>query len=250
MQRRENKINGFALEICANSVSSAKAAEQGGATRIELCQSLELGGTTPSWGLLKNVLHETELGVHVLIRPRTGDFVYHADEVKEMIDDITQCKDLGASGVVIGALTTEGEVDIAIMEDLVKATGDMKLVFHRAFDRCKDPLSSVQQIIDLGFDRILTSGQESSAYAGRNLLKELVDGFGQEIEIMPGAGVNEENIEQIILSTGARSVHSSAKVIYPSAMVYENPNFSEMNEPEIRSDKEKVREMVEILKKL
>lgn len=250
MQRREYKINGFGLEICANSIASAKAAEQGGATRIELCQSLELGGTTPSWGLLKNVLHETELGVHVLIRPRTGGFVYSPDEVKEMIDDIKQCKDLGASGVVVGALTVEGEVDTTVMKDLIKAAEGMTLVFHRAFDRCKDPLHSVRDIIDLGFDRILTSGQESSAYKGRELLKKLVDEFGKDIEIMPGAGVNEENLEQIIGSTGVRSIHSSAKAIYPSSMVYENPNFSEMNEPEIRSNEEKVRELVEILKKL
>lgn len=250
MQRRENKVNGFDLEICANSIASAKAAERGGATRIELCQSLELGGTTPSWGLLKNVLHETELGVYVLIRPRTGDFVYNEEEVKEMVDDIQQCKDLGASGVVIGALTREGDVDTAVMEELIKAAKGMKLVFHRAIDSCRDPELNIRKIIDLGFDRILTSGQQSSAYKGRKILKEWVSEFGGEIEVMPGAGIDEGNLEEIIRTTGVHSVHSSAKTIYPSKMTYENPAFSEMNEPEIQSDEEKVRKLVDILKKL
>lgn len=250
MERIEKKINGYELEICANSFFSAQAADRGGATRIELCQSLELGGTTPSYGLIKSVLKETQLGVYVLIRPRGGDFVFSEPEINEMIYDIELCKDMGASGVVVGALNPSGEVDKQVMSRFLQVTGNMKMVFHRAFDRCRDPYTSMEQIIDLGCVRVLTSGLQDTAFKGRTLLKDLIDKYGDKIEIMPGAGVNSENIKDILLQSGAKSIHSSAKIKVPTQMEYENPNFSEMNEDEIRSSQEDIEQLAALLKKL
>lgn len=248
--RKENTINGYSLEICANSIASAKAADVGGATRIELCQSLELGGTTPSYGLIKSVMQHTNLGVYVLIRPRTGDFVYSSSELDEIRYDIALCQDLGCNGVVVGALDIEGHVDMDNMESLMRVAPDMQFIFHRAFDRCRDPFASLEQIIQLGCTRILTSGLRASAFEGRELLRELVDRAEGRIEIMPGAGVNTANIEEILNYTGAKAIHSSAKKILKSTMKYENPNFSEMNEDLWMTDQVIVEELVHILKKL
>ncbi|HLQ98835.1 MAG TPA: copper homeostasis protein CutC [Sphingobacterium sp.] len=251
MERIERKINEYELEICANSFCSAQAADRGGATRIELCQSLELGGTTPSYGLIKSVLKETQFGVYVLIRPRGGDFVFSDSEINEMIYDIELCKDMGASGVVVGALKPSGEIDKQVMNRFLKVTGNnMKMVFHRAFDRCRDPYTSMEQIIDLGCVRVLTSGLQDTAFKGRALLKRLIDKYGEEIEIMPGAGVNSGNVKDILLDSGAKSIHSSAKIELPTQMKYENPNFSEMNEDKIRSSQERIEQLVALLKKL
>lgn len=248
--RRENIINGYSLEICANSFVSAKAADLAGASRVELCQSLELGGTTPSYGLIKNVLEHTRLGVYTLIRPRTGDFVYNSSELDEIRYDIALCQDLGCDGVVIGVLDNEGRVDMKSMESLMRVAPDMPVVFHRAFDRCRDPFASLEQIIQLGCKRILTSGLHANAFEGRELLRELVDRAAGRIEIMPGAGVNTTNIKEILLSTGAKAIHSSAKKTVKSNMQFENPSFSEMNEDLWMTDQGIVEELVHILKKL
>lgn len=248
--RKENTINGYSLEICANSIASAKAADVGGATRIELCQSLELGGTTPSYGLIKSVMQHTNLGVYVLIRPRTGDFVYSVAELDEIRYDIELCQDLGCNGVVIGVLDVNGNVDMKSMESLVRIASDMQIVFHRAFDRCQDPFTSLEQIIQLGCQRILTSGLQSNAFEGRDLLRQLIDTAGSRLEIMPGAGVNTANIENILSHTGAKAIHSSAKKTLKSTMKYENPYFSEMNEDLWMTDQVVVEELVHILKKL
>lgn len=248
--RVEKKINGYSLEICASSSYSAQVADSCGATRIELCQSLELGGTTPSYGLIKSILEKTKLGVYVLIRPRSGDFVYSKDELDEMKADIELCKNLGCSGVVIGALDKYGNVDVKKMGELISVAGSMTVVFHRAFDRCREPLENLQKIIDLGCKRVLTSGLKSTAYQGMDVIKELVDFSDGRIEIMPGAGVNEKNITELMHFTGAESVHSSAKVLSKSSMEYENPYFSEMNEDIIESDIKVVNELINALKKL
>lgn len=246
----EKSINGIHLEICANSLSSAKEAQLGGASRVELCQNLENGGTTPSYGQIKLVREALEIGVHVLIRPRAGDFLYSDDEFAEIKEDILYCKEAGCDGVVIGILTKDGGVDKVRMQVLVDLAKPMCVVFHRAFDRCAEPLKSLEDIIELGCDRILTSGLKNSAWEGRELIKALVDKADGRIEIMPGAGIDESNVKAIIEFTGVRSVHSSAKVLEASKMVYNQTNVKGMDEDVISSSSERVAQIIEQIKSL
>ena len=215
------------IEICANSVESAVKAQEGGAYRVELCAGIPEGGTTPSFGdirMARQLLQETKL--HVIIRPRGGDFLYSHLELEIMLHDIKVAKQLGADGVVFGCLTADGNVDIAAMKMLMNAVGDMNVTFHRAFDMCKNPKEALEQIIELGCTRILTSGQEENALAGIPLLKELIEQADGRIIIMPGCGVNPNNILQIAEETGASEFHFSGRSACESLMTYRNPKVS------------------------
>ncbi|WP_312136730.1 copper homeostasis protein CutC [Sphingobacterium sp.] len=246
----EKSIKGIHLEICANSLFSAKEAQRGGASRVELCQNLENGGTTPSYGQIKLVREALEIGVHVLIRPRGGDFLYSEEEFGEMKEDILYCKEVGCDGVVIGILNQDGGVDKVRMQELVDLAKPMCVVFHRAFDRSADPLKSLEDIIELGCDRLLTSGLQNSAWEGRELIKSLADQAAGRIEIMPGAGIDESNVRAIIEYTGVTSVHSSAKVVEASKMVYNQRNVAGMDEAVISSSSKRVAELIEQIKSL
>jgi len=246
----ETEINGYKLEICANSTYSAKQAQLGGASRVELCQNLENGGTTPSYGQIKLTREALSIGVHVLIRPRSGDFLYTQQEINEIAQDIVFCKSVGCDGVVIGVLTPGGDVDKIKMQELVDLAKPMKVVFHRAFDRCANPFQALEDIIALGCDRILTSGQQNSAFEGKKLLKSLIEKSQGRIEIMPGAGVDENNLHEILQFTGAKSIHSSAKVTERSKMIFSNEKIIGMDEDQIFSSKEKVIKLVEKIKSL
>lgn len=200
------------IEICANSVESAVKAQEGGAYRVELCAGIPEGGTTPPFGdmrMARQLLQQTKL--HVIIRPRGGDFLYSPLEQEIMLHDIKVARQLGADGVVFGCLTAEGDVDMDAMKKLMNAVGDMNVTFHRAFDMCKDPKKALEQIIELGCTRILTSGQEANAVKGIPLLKELVEQADGRIIIMPGCGVNPNNIRQIAEETGASEFHFSGR---------------------------------------
>ena len=215
------------IEICANSVESAVKAQEGGAYRVELCAGIPEGGTTPSFGdirMARQLLPKTKL--HVIIRPRGGDFLYSKLELDIMLHDIKVARQLGADGVVFGCLTAEGNVDIPAMKMLMNAVGDMSVTFHRAFDMCKNPQEALEQIIALGCNRILTSGQEPNAVKGIPLLKELVKQADGRIIIMPGCGVNPSNILQIAEETGASEFHFSGRSTYESGMIYRNPKVS------------------------
>lgn len=215
------------IEICANSVESAIKAQEGGAYRVELCAGIPEGGTTPPFGdmrMARQMLHQTKL--HVIIRPRGGDFLYSPLEQEIMLHDIKVARQLGADGVVFGCLTAEGDVDMVAMKKLMNAVGDMNVTFHRAFDMCKDPFIALEQIIELGCTRILTSGQESNAVKGIPLLKELVKQADGRIIIMPGCGVNPENIKQIAEETNATEFHFSGRSSYESDMIFRNPKVS------------------------
>lgn len=216
------------LEICCGTWASAQAAAQGGAHRIELCSALSEGGITPSVGLLKKALTLKHLlNVHVLIRPRSGDFVYTSDEVELMCTDIRMAVSLGADGVVIGALTPDGDVDREVCRQMVlAANGVQHITFHRAFDMCRDADAAMQQIIDLGCDRILTSGLAPTAEAGIPMLKHLVERAAGRISIMPGSGVGVGNARAILLQTGANEIHASARSIVHSTMRYHNPTVN------------------------
>jgi len=215
------------IEICANSVESAVKAQQAGAYRVELCAGIPEGGTTPSFGeirMARQLLKETKL--HVIIRPRGGDFLYSPLEQEIMLHDIKVARQLGADGVVFGCLTPEGDVDMPLMEKLMNAVGDMSVTFHRAFDMCKNPKEALEQIISLGIQRILTSGQEATAEKGIPLLKELVDQADGRIIIMPGCGVNAGNIRKIAEGTGTSEFHFSGRSTVESGMVYRNAKVS------------------------
>lgn len=215
------------IEICANSVESAVKAQEGGAYRVELCAGIPEGGTTPSFGdirMARQLLQKTKL--HVIIRPRGGDFLYSHLELEIMIHDIKVARQLGADGVVFGCLTSDGNVDIPAMKMLMNAVGNMDVTFHRAFDMCRNPQEALEQIIELGCSRILTSGQESDAFKGIPLLKELVKQADGRIIIMPGCGVNPNNIRQIAEETGTSEFHFSGRSTYESGMIYRNPKVS------------------------
>jgi copper homeostasis protein len=199
------------LEICAASLPSAVAAQAGGAHRIELCQNLEQGGITPSYGLIRQVLAEVSLPVFVLIRPRPGGFVYSAAELAIMRADIALCHDLGCAGVVLGALDTAGHVALAECQSLIEQAGPLRVTFHRAFDACANQSQALEDIISLGCQRILTSGGQPSAEAGQAQLAALVAQAAGRIQIMPGAGITAGNVQALAARTGAQEFHASAK---------------------------------------
>lgn len=217
----------YQFEVCANSVESCIAAQAGGADRVELCAGIPEGGTTPSYGdilIAREALQRTRL--HVIIRPRGGDFLYSPTEQRIMLKDIDNARHLEADGVVFGCLTAEGDVDIPLMEQLMEAAQDMSVTFHRAFDVCRNPQKALEDIIRLGCNRVLTSGQQSTAEQGIPLLKELQQQAAGRITLLAGCGVNEANITRIARETGIREFHFSARENIKSHMLYHNPAVS------------------------
>ena len=240
------------LEVCIGSLQSAIAAKQGGATRVELCSALEIGGITPSAGLMKAVRQVAGLKMHVLIRPRGGDFLYDRAEVDSMIHDILLAKQYGADGIVIGALKADGSIDMETCRQLVTAAQGMQITFHRAFDMCNDPLRAIQEIRDLGCQRLLTSGQAPSALLGLPLLQQLI-AMQTGVTIMPGCGVKSCNVAEIIRQSQAMEVHASARRSYPSPMQYRSESVK-MGNPDqdefarFETDETEVRAIVNELK--
>lgn len=217
----------YKFEICANSVESCVEAQRGGADRVELCAGIPEGGTTPSYGdiiVARKVLDTTKL--HVIIRPRGGDFLYSDLEKEIMLEDVRMARQLGVDGVVFGALLPNGDIDMEFMQQLMAESEGMSVTFHRAFDVCRDPFEALEQIIELGCDRILTSGQMPKAEEGVDLLKQLVDKAGDRIIIMPGCGVNVGNIYQIAQATGAKEFHFSARSKRESGMEFRRSRVS------------------------
>jgi len=198
------------LEVCCADLQSVKAAIEGGAHRIELCRSLEVDGLTPSKEMMESAI-SLGIPVQVLIRPREGDFVYNEEEVQSMIRDIRLAKQLGANGVVIGALKEDGTIDEETIRRLVDEAKGLSITFHRAFDVCSQPLVALEKIISLGCNRLLTSGQASTAEQGIPLLKQLVEQSAGRLIIMPGAGVNKDNARRILSETGAHEIHGSLR---------------------------------------
>lgn len=209
------------LEICCYSLQSCINAQLGGANRIELCNGLFEGGTTPSIGLMKFAVEAVDIPVYPIIRPRGGDFVYSETELKIMEEDIIQAKAAGAKGVVIGILKPDGMVNILETKRLVELAKPMGVTFHRAFDMTADPLQALEDIIETGCERILTSGQQNYAIDGANLLKELVVAANGRIEIMAGSGVGIRNAETLA-KTGVDALHLSAKKESESPMKFRN----------------------------
>jgi len=209
-QHPGGNVPGRFIECCCTSLHEALQAQEGGASRIELCENLELGGVTPRIELVESVLANCSIPVNVLIRSRAGDFVYDEDEIGEMIEDIVRYRKLGINGVVIGALCKDGNVDLKAMKCLIEAARPLLVTFHRAFDVCSDPQKAFEDIISLGCERLLTSGHESNALDGSALIADLVRKAGSRITIMAGCGIRPSNILQIESITHAPEYHSSS----------------------------------------
>ena len=216
----------YRFEICANSVASCIAAQEGGANRVELCAGIPEGGTTPSYGMIRSARECISIALNVIIRPRGGDFLYSEEEINEMLYDIRVAKELGADGLVFGCLLPDGSVDKVNMARLMEAAGDTPVTFHRAFDHSADPLQALEDIIELGCARILTSGCRPTALEGAGLLAKLVEKAGDRLIIMPGCGVKESNIAEIARLSGAREFHFSAREPVLSGMVFRNPEVA------------------------
>ena len=233
------------LEICAASLPSALAAQTGGAHRIELCQNLEQGGITPSYGLIRQVLAQLSIPVFVLIRPRPGGFVYSPDELAIMRADIDICRELGCAGVVLGALDERGRVALAACRELMAGAGAMEVTFHRAFDSCPNQPQALEDIIALGCQRVLTSGGQPTAARGQAQLATLVAQAAERIGIMPGAGVSAANIQELARQTGAREFHTSAKRQWPA-----NPADGLFQAERFETDATLVAQLVEVARAL
>ena len=219
------KREDFKIEVCANSVESVEAAVRAGADRVELCAGMPEGGTTPSWGTIRLARERMDAGLHVIIRPRGGDFLYSDLECEVMLRDIEEARRIGVDGLVFGCLTADGQVDVKRMKDLMAAAGGLPVTFHRAFDMCCDPLQALRDVRALGCRRILTSGQEATAEAGIPLLKRLVEA-SEGVIIMPGCGVNASNVARIARETGAHEFHLSARVAVEGGMRFRNSRVS------------------------
>lgn len=236
------------IEVCVDSVESAMAAERGGADRVELCDNLLEGGTTPSAGAIAIARERLTIKLQVIIRPRGGDFCYSDVEFAVMRHDVGLAKQLGADGVVIGILTSDGEIDVARTRELIELARPLSVTFHRAFDMSRDPYRALEQLIELGVDRILTSGQEPSVIEGLDLIAELVQLAGDRVIIMPGGGT-ERNIHKVVARSGVREVHVTGTTSVESPMRFRNQRVfmgGELRPPEysrLTTDPERIREL-------
>ncbi len=208
------------IEIAANSLQSAINAQLGGASRIELCSDLELGGITPSAGLIRKVRSVLHIPIFVLIRPRAGDFIYSDYEFETMLSDIEFCKSEKIDGIVTGILDNDAKIDKERLLLIKEVAGLLPITFNRAFDVTASSDDAIQTLIECGIERVLTSGQKSSAIDGRFLIKQLVENYGRKIIIMPGSGINENNIVPISDFTGAKEFHTSSRILIKSQMVH------------------------------
>ncbi|MCU0338337.1 MAG: copper homeostasis protein CutC [Spirosomaceae bacterium] len=213
------------IEVCAFSIESCLNAQQAGARRVELCAGLYEGGTTPSHGMIARARQLLQIQLYVMIRPRGGDFCYDEEEFEVMRQDIQTAKNLGADGVVFGILNPDGTIDVKRNAELVQWARPMGVTFHRAFDRALAPLQALEDVIQTGAERILTSGQQPTAIAGRDLLKTLVNAAAGRIEIMAGAGVNSQNALSLA-QTGAHALHLTGKTTRAGQMTFKNTNLT------------------------
>lgn len=213
------------IEVCSYNYQSAINAMQAGADRIELCDNMYEGGTTPSYGLITQLREKLDIDINVMIRPRGGDFFYDDFEFEVMKHDIEMCKQLRANGVVFGILKQDGSIDVERTSELRDIAGQMSVTFHRAFDMSADLSSSLDNLISTGIDRVLTSGGFNTALEGRDVIKELVTKSNGNIIIMPGSGINFENISYLKEYTGANEFHLSAKMPVESKMQFRKQNI-------------------------
>lgn len=241
------------LEICCYSVESALLAAKCGADRIELCQNYTEGGTTPSFGSIRTALAHLQIPLNVMVRPRGGDFLYSSIEFEIMKQEVQQLKTMGANGVVVGFLQADGQIDLKRTQEMIDLAGDMEVTFHRAFDMCRDPMLALEQLIELGVTRILTSGAKVNVVEGMNMLTQLIEKADQRIIVMPGCGLTPDNLSELLHRTQAMEVHSASKTFISSRMTYVNPDVSMGRVTEVEEyqtisvDEDRIRAMVDIL---
>ena len=236
----------YKLEICVGSIGSALIAQAFGADRIELCDNLAEGGTTPSYGMIVQSKMKLEIPFFPIIRPRGGDFVFTRDEFQIMREDVLCCREMGCKGVVIGILRKDSTVDMERCAELIALAGDMEITFHRAFDRCLSMERSLEDLVELGCHRVLTSGGKEFASEGAEKLRSLVRQAGFRINIMPGSGITHRNLQKIAAETGAYEFHSTAKTLVENSM---DP-VSTQPYRTMEADGEHVKKLKEILKQI
>jgi copper homeostasis protein len=238
------------LEIAANSLGSALAAQEGGADRVELCDNLGEGGTTPSFGTLAVARDRLRIPLYALFRPRTGDFCYDAAEVEVMLRDIESCVGLGCDGVVIGALDIDGCVDEAVCRELIAAAGSLGVTFHRAFDAARDQALALDSIIALGCERVLTSGGEPDALTGAARIAGFVKQAGSRLRVMAGAGIDAGNIREVAARSNAHEFHGSGRILCSSPSRHRNDRLHGLDFERRETDSARVRAMVDALSRL
>ncbi len=245
----------FSLETCAYSSHSVSIAAHADAHRVELCSGRLEGGTTPSLGLIQEALKFAGLGVYPIVRPRGGDFCYSTSEFNEMLRDVEMCRNIGVQGIVTGILFPDGSFDISRLQQLKDIAGPMDFCIHRAIDMCNNPLQALEQLIDLGVKRVLSSGARNTAIEGINVLEQMIQCSNGRIEIMAGSGVNVNQIETL-WKVGIRHFHASASSNFPSLMQFRNPQITMGKEGDqdeyqrTEADPQKVQSMMEKLVEL
>lgn len=218
------------IEIATSDFLTTRSAVEGGADRIELCANLAEGGTTPSYAHIKKCREAFDIALFPIIRPRGGDFLYTKDEFEIMKNDIKLCKELGCEGIVIGLLNMDGTIDMTRTSELIELAYPLEVTFHRAFDRCKDPFVALEELIEIGCQRILTSGQKPTVSEGVDLIAELNKKADDRIIILPGSGVRKENIKMLAEKTGCIEFHSSLRGKGKSPMQFIHPAFANSEE--------------------
>ncbi len=216
----------YILECCVDSVESAIEAEKGGANRLELCANLIIGGTSPSLALFEKVKENTSIKINVLLRPRFGDFLYSDYEFEILKEEVKLFRNAGADGVVIGCLRADGTIDSSKMEELIALAEGMHITMHRAFDMTENPYEALREAKRLGVNTILTSGQRNTALEGKELIKDLIEEAGDDLEILVGSGVNAEVIKEFLYESKAYAFHMSGKETLTSGMLYKNEKVS------------------------
>ena len=220
----------YIIEIATSDFLTTKSAVEGGADRVELCANLAEGGTTPSYAHIKKCREAFDIALFPIIRPRGGDFLYTKDEFEIMKNDIKLCNELGCEGIVIGLLNMDGTIDMTRTSELIEHAYPMDVTFHRAFDRCKDPFAALEELIEIGCQRILTSGQKPTVSEGVDLIAALNRKADDRIVIMPGSGVRKENIKMLADKTGCVEFHSSLRGKAKSPMQFIHPAFANSEE--------------------
>ncbi|PZR24869.1 MAG: copper homeostasis protein CutC [Citrobacter freundii] len=220
----------YLIEIATSDFITTRSAVEGGADRIELCANLAEGGTTPSAGMIRQCRESFDVLLYPIIRPRGGDFLYTEEEFQIMLHDVKLCRELGCDGVVIGMLLADGRIDLPRTTQLVQAAYPLGVTFHRAFDRCVDPFAALEQLIEAGCERILTSGQKPAAPDGVEMIAQLNKTADHRIIIMPGSGVRVDNVRQLADQTGCTELHSSLRRKAKSRMDFIHPGFASSEE--------------------
>lgn len=234
------------FEVCAFNIQSAIIAQRAGAARVELCDNPVEGGTTPSYGTIKETRERISILLYPIIRPRAGNYYYDKEEYSIIKRDILMCRELGCDGISVGAQTIDSEIDTGMLKRIVEWAGPLGVTCNRAFDCAPDPFRALEDIISCGCERILTSGQKSAAPDAGELLGKLVKQAGNRIIIMPGAGINSSNIRKLIQESGAREYHGSARKIAPNPVKYINTQVSDYGNVYI-SDESEVKAIIKEL---